>query len=89
MYWTGLDSAIVGHDTGRKVYVSHTKYMQSGLSIYKKRLISKTGAPKNLTQTPLFGEEETANAEIPQVARFYPHVCRTPARNGSCVVSSE
>ena len=38
----------------------------------------------------LFDEEkETNNAEIPQVARFRPRVCRTPAHRGSCVVGSE
>ena len=92
MYWTGLDSAITSIGLiGVKVYASHMKYAVRIL-IYKKRiLLAKQGLHKKKVLTPpqLSDEEETANAEIPQVARFRPRVCRTPARRGSCVVGSE
>ena len=61
--------------------------------IYNEHL-SIPGAPKKSLIYSTFAklsveEKETNNAEIPQVARFRPRVCRTPAHRGSCVVGSE
>ena len=76
---------------GVKVYASHMKYAVR-IFIYKKRiLLAKQGLHKKKVLTPpqLSDEEETANAEIPQVAHFRPLVCRTLAIHGLAISTAK
>ena len=83
-----MNGARFGHyenwiDRRKSICKSHEICSQN-LYIQEAYIISKTGAPKKKFLTPpqLSDEEETANAEIPQVAHFRPLVCRTPALCG-------